>query len=304
VITDLQLTLGREEFDQLTKSLKVALDNHLDWLSELNFTMICQPENLKDFCNCQKPYRQCKFGLWYYSVDNENIINHPLFEELGREHKVLHRSVCDLVKSAESTAKPEIKVYQYFKEAEYIFLKCLKSILHQSLEANANTDFLTGLPNRQALDLVLKQEHARIKRNKVTGSLLILDIDFFKDVNDTYGHLIGDQVLKIISNLITENVRGCDFTARYGGEEFIIYFPETSSKSTAIIAEKLRSFIEAFQIELKNNTLLNITCSFGISSFVADKAIKQIIANADVALYKAKDEGRNRVIICENSECS
>ena len=304
MITDLQIMLGQEEFAKLTKSLKIALDNHLEWLSELNFSMICQPEKLKEFCNCQKPYRQCKFGLWYYSVDNEQILNHTYFVELGREHKILHQSVCDLVKSAKCSGQPEVKAYKCFKEAEYIFLKRLKNFLHQSLEANANTDFLTGLPNRQALDVVLKQEHARVKRNKTSGSLLILDIDFFKDVNDTYGHLIGDQVLKIISNLLTENVRSSDFTARYGGEEFIIYFPETDSEATAIIAEKLRQFIEKFQIELKNSSPMTITCSFGISSFVANKAIKQIISNADVALYKAKEEGRNRVIICENSECS
>jgi len=295
--TELQLTLSQKEFDELTQALKLAFDNHLQWLSDLNYAMICQPEKLTDFCCSDKPHHHCKFGLWYYSVDNNYITEHIDFINLGKKHKELHLSVCILVKEFEDQSKPHKATYLEYKKIEELFLKEIKSFLHSNLEACVNTDHLTKLPNRHALDIILKQEYNLIKRKKYQSSIAMLDIDYFKVINDKYGHGVGDKVLKNFANLLSSNIRNCDFIARYGGEEFIIYFSEISCEATFTIAEKLRNLILQETIKVSGNKLVSLTCSFGIASFNESKSIKKAIADADKALYQAKESGRNKVVI-------
>jgi diguanylate cyclase (GGDEF)-like protein len=294
---ELQLSLSQKEFDNLTQALKLAFDNHLQWLSDLNFSMVCEPENLTQFCYCEKPYHTCKFGQWYYSVDNVDIREHIDFINLGKKHKKLHLIVCSLVKEFHENNKPSKTTYLEFKKIEELFLEEFKSFLHSNLSAFNNEDHLTELPNRHALDTILKQEYSQMKRKSYHSSIAILDIDFFKLVNDKYGHNIGDEVLKKFAQLLTTHVRSCDFVARYGGEEFIIYFPNIDCKTAFDIAEKLRELIYQNPIKVSGNKLISLTCSFGIASFNENKPIKQSIADADQALYQAKNSGRNNVVI-------
>jgi diguanylate cyclase (GGDEF)-like protein len=299
VIKDLQLVLNQNELDELSESLKVAFDHHLEWLSELNYSMICKQERLSSFCCNDKPHRQCKFGQWYYSIEHSCINQHQDFIAIGKAHKALHQSVCCLVESFAKNGRPTTPIYKKFKQAENYFLELFKALVHSSLEANVNTDFLTGLPNRQALDIILKNEHAKILRDHSESSLVILDIDLFKPINDTFGHVAGDKVLKIIANILNSNVRDCDFLARYGGEEFIIYFPNADCETTASIAEKLRQCIEDEKITIKGHDSFYVTCSFGVSSFIEKHTIKESILNADQAMYSAKSSGRNKVAVSE-----
>lgn len=297
VKTELQLKLNKKDFKELTQALKLAFDNHLQWLSDLSYAMICQPEKLIEFCCCNKPYHHCNFGKWYYSVNNSDINSHIDFINLGKMHKALHLSVCTLIKEFSEHSKPSKTAYLEFKNIEELFLKEIKSFLHNNLEACVNTDHLTELPNRHALDIILKQEFYRIKRKQYQSSIAMLDIDFFKVINDKYGHSVGDIVLQKLSNLLASNIRNCDFVARYGGEEFIIYFPEIDCDKTFEIAEKLRRLIHQEPIEVSSNKFISLTCSFGIAAFNQSKSIKDSIADADRALYQAKESGRNKVVI-------
>ena len=295
--TELQLILNQKDFEDLTQALKLAFDNHLQWLSDLSYSMICQPEKLHEFCCHAKPYHHCNFGQWYYSVKNSDITGHIDFINLGKMHKTLHLSVCTLVKEFSEHSKPSKTSYLEFKHIEESFLKEIKHFLHSNLEACVNTDHLTELPNRHALDIILKQELNRIKRKKYQSSIAMLDLDYFKVINDKYGHGTGDIVLQKFSSLLAANIRNCDFVARYGGEEFIIYFPEIDCKKASEIAEKLRLLIHNNPIEISSNDDISITCSFGIAAFNESKSIKDSIADADKALYKAKEGGRNKVVI-------
>lgn len=295
--TELQLILGQKEFDNLTQSLKLAFDNHLQWLSDLNFSMVCEPENLDKFCFCEKPYYHCKFGQWYYSVDNIDVCEHIDFINLGKKHKKLHLIVCTLVKEFRKNGKPSKTTYLEFKQMEELFLEEFKNFLHTNLSAFNNEDHLTQLPNRHALDTILKQEHSQMNRELFSSTIAILDLDFFKSVNDEHGHSIGDEVLKEFAKLLSTHVRSCDFVARYGGEEFIIYFPHINCQTAFDITEKLRKLIKNNPIKVSGNKLIPLTCSFGIAPFSANKSIKQSIADADKALYQAKHNGRNKVVI-------
>ena len=159
------------------------------------------------------------------------------------------------------------------------------------------TDALTGLYNRRHFDNTIEREFLRSKRYGGDLSLAIIDIDFFKKVNDTYGHLCGDYVLKEVAYLILDNFRKTDFVFRYGGEEFVVILPETDIKSSQIPIERLRKKIEEYPFSF-NGQRLQVTVSTGISSNNAEN-METFLDNADKALYHAKQAGRNRIEIFE-----
>ncbi|MFA7555102.1 MAG: diguanylate cyclase [Spongiibacteraceae bacterium] len=159
------------------------------------------------------------------------------------------------------------------------------------LEELSATDKLTGVYNRHKLDDTFISELIRFKRYLAPLSIIIMDIDFFKSVNDTYGHQVGDEVLKDVAHLSKNSLRPSDILGRWGGEEFLIICPETDLESTYILAEKLRSILESHEFV----NVGNITASFGVTTATIGASSDDLIAQADDALYKAKSKGRNRV---------
>ncbi len=159
----------------------------------------------------------------------------------------------------------------------------------------SSEDPLTGIYNRKRFQEELEKERERAIRNKRDLSLIFFDIDFFKKVNDTYGHLTGDQVLKKVTELVAHSIRSSDFFARYGGEEFIILLPELSAKKAADLAEKLRVVIA----EAEYPEAGKLTCSFGVAALQDSESAENLVNRADQALYQAKNDGRNLVRISE-----
>ncbi|XAZ24876.1 PleD family two-component system response regulator [Sinorhizobium sp. B11] len=173
----------------------------------------------------------------------------------------------------------------------------LRASVKQTIEL-AVTDPLTGLNNRRYLDNHLNVLFNRSMARGRPLSVLITDIDRFKQVNDTYGHDGGDQVLKEFATRVRSTVRGADLACRYGGEEFVVVMPDTSPEVAAAVAERLRAAIESTPFLLKSSgETLNITASFGISSRISSVITPdQLMKQADLALYQAKNTGRNRVV--------
>ena len=153
------------------------------------------------------------------------------------------------------------------------------------------TDKLTGLFNRLKLDESLNDEFNRSNRFKRSFGIIIIDIDYFKRVNDTYGHQVGDQVLIQFAKILKENIRKVDILGRWGGEEFMIICPETNFEGTIKLAQSLRKIISKYDFP----NIGNFSASFGVSIYNNDENIDKVIARADNALYKAKENGRNRV---------
>jgi diguanylate cyclase (GGDEF)-like protein len=161
------------------------------------------------------------------------------------------------------------------------------------LQEVAITDFLTGLFIRRYFMSRLQDELIRSERYNKTFSIAMVDIDKFKNVNDTYGHSAGDQVLKEAGRFFQKNLRQTDVIARYGGEEFVIFFPETNKDVAYILAERLRKGFSQIRLD----KLPRLTISLGISSYPGDgKDIETLIKNADMAMYTAKQNGRNKVV--------
>jgi len=167
----------------------------------------------------------------------------------------------------------------------------------EKLERLANLDSLTGLYNRRAISGKLRDLINRANRYKEDFSLVMLDIDHFKKVNDRYGHLTGDEVLEKIATLVRRNIRNTDVVGRYGGEEFIIILPQTNLSSAWVIAERIRSIIENAEMKDPAGNVFTVTVSQGLSEWERGEDADALISCADEALYKAKARGRNRVQI-------
>jgi diguanylate cyclase (GGDEF)-like protein/PAS domain S-box-containing protein len=161
----------------------------------------------------------------------------------------------------------------------------------KELETLSMTDRLTGISNRRKLDELLALESEKSKRYDRPLSLLMIDIDYFKNVNDTYGHQIGDCTLLSVATVLKENIRSSDIVGRFGGEEFMVICPESDQLSACALGEKLRLAIEEYGFEIINHA----TISIGVAQMKSTDTLSEWVEKADVALYKAKDEGRNRV---------
>ena len=167
----------------------------------------------------------------------------------------------------------------------------------EKLERLANFDSLTGLYNRRAILGKLHELINRANRYKEDFSLIMLDIDHFKNVNDSHGHLTGDEVLVKIAALIRQNIRVTDIAGRYGGEEFIIILPHANLYSAWVVAERIRSIIGKAEIKDPAGNVFSVTVSQGLSGWERGEDADTLISCADEALYKAKGKGRNRVQI-------
>jgi len=165
----------------------------------------------------------------------------------------------------------------------------------EELERLANLDSLTGLHNRRAILRRLDDEIKRAKRYKEELCLLMLDIDHFKNVNDQYGHLSGDEVIQEVATLVRGNIRDTDASGRYGGEEFITILPETDLPSALNVAERLRKLVEATEMKDSEGNVFGVTISQGLTSYKPGDDEYSLVSRADDALYRAKENGRNRV---------
>ncbi len=176
----------------------------------------------------------------------------------------------------------------------HILLVINNCLLHKKIFDLSITDELTSLYNRRKIMEILKTEIERANRYGFELALIIADIDYFKKINDNYGHAMGDLVLKKVALVLRNSIRKVDYVGRYGGEEFIIVLPETSLQNAILLAERIRKMFNALKIEGLEQP---ISLSFGIATLTPGKDIDTLINEADRALYEAKNSGRNQVKI-------
>lgn len=163
-------------------------------------------------------------------------------------------------------------------------------------QVKARTDPLTGLPNRVSYDDQIKGALERWQRYQTPFSVAVVDLDRFKDINDAYGHLAGDKVLKLVARVLQRNLRGSDFIARFGGEEFVIIFPSTVNADARSAAEKLRDAVANSPFNFRGEPV-QVTASLGVAEVGDGDDGESVFARADGALYEAKKQGRNKVVV-------
>lgn len=183
----------------------------------------------------------------------------------------------------------ESRLRQMEKESQ----KLRESVRAERLRAQQ--DVLTGLPNRQAWIERSELEYQRWQRYRTPLSFLVVDVDLFKQVNDTYGHLAGDKVLRLVARSLQNAMRQTDFIARFGGEEFVALLPQTAMAAAMVAAEKLRSAVETCPFHFAGTPVV-VTISLGVAEFASGDTIEQVLDRADQRLLRAKEAGRNRVV--------
>ncbi|MHA2611758.1 MAG: GGDEF domain-containing protein [bacterium JZ-2024 1] len=192
-----------------------------------------------------------------------------------------------------------------FEPGDKEFLKLLSGeifrgldnfLMYNQLYELSIKDSLTGLLNRRAILEALKREHLRAKRYGSIYSLVMADLDYFKEINDRYGHQAGDEVLRVFSRILQKNIRKTDYVARYGGEEFLIVLPETDAKSALRTAERIRRIFEKTEVPVGEGKTVNVTASFGVCSYPQSaKGLDTLMKKVDDFLYQAKLRGKNQV---------
>lgn len=179
----------------------------------------------------------------------------------------------------------------FFMFLVFNFYEDTRANAEKKLRKLLTIDELTNLYNRRHIDTILAHEISAADRYEQPLSIILLDVDHFKQINDTHGHPVGDHVLKVISKTLNESVRSADHVGRWGGEEFMIVAPQTDSQNAKILAEKLRFAIGAANFDGG----IRCSASFGVTDFRSEESKKALVARADEALYQAKNSGRNCV---------
>ncbi len=165
----------------------------------------------------------------------------------------------------------------------------------KALQKQATTDALTGILNRGEIIRILTVEMERSIRHNLTLSIIMLDLDYFKSINDSFGHQAGDTVLIDTAKILQESNRKTDFLGRIGGEEFLIILPNTDAESAKLLAERYRRTVDEHYTKIGDNTI-HCTCSIGVAELAKDDELNDFLSKADVALYAAKENGRNCVM--------
>lgn len=213
----------------------------------------------------------------------------------GGKHPVLYKEIKLLTKNGEEKwAAVYSNTIEYkggFAGLGNLIDITEKKKLEEELILAATTDTLTGVFNRRKFKSLLAYEIERTNRYNISLSLCMFDIDHFKGINDTYGHLTGDFILKKVADIVRNTIRKVDSLGRWGGEEFAILAPEINLKESKELAEKIRKSIEKYHFQ----RIPRLTCSFGVAQFKVREPMDSFIKRADDALYNAKNKGRNRV---------
>lgn len=178
--------------------------------------------------------------------------------------------------------------------------------VHRELQHKADeierlslTDVLTGLANRRHIDGLIQHELQSTARYGRPLAVMMLDIDHFKNINDHYGHQYGDEVLRRVSAVMAENARAADVLARWGGEEFLLLAPNTDATGAAELAERIRSSIEGTPMGKRH---LNVTISIGVTEACKSDSRRSLVRRCDLALYRAKEAGRNRIVLADDQD--
>ena len=218
-------------------------------------------------------------------------------DELFKMNKKLKRKIVEIQEAVKKEEKLNEKILERTVELKDANDKIAD--LNKALKHSATHDALTSALNRGAILSFLENDIKRSKRIKSSLSLLMFDIDFFKKINDTYGHLAGDQVLRQLSEVTKEAIREIDLFGRYGGEEFLIILPDTNISQACILAERLIHKVRNHPF-VTDKVTLKVTISIGLAEYRYSESVEQLIERADIALYQAKFLGRDNIQISDD----
>lgn len=291
------MTLCDLTHDEMAKALgeiDQALFYHDEWCEELNRTLICglTPDQ-RDIG--KEAHRNCRFGQWLYCDGAQCLARHPSFSEIETLHRRLHGYAKNLLVSSANHQRIAMDDYERFVNTLKQMRLELQTTKHEIEDAIYKLDPLTGTSSRVGMLTRLREQQALVERELQSCCILMLDLDHFKEVNDTYGHGMGDEVLSTFGLLLKSQLRPYDMLFRYGGEEFLICLPNATPATGAETADRLRQGLAAVCFKTKGTTSFPVTVSIGLAALDPMVSVETSIERADQALYAAKAAGRNRV---------
>ena len=278
------------------RELEAAMEETRQWLALFHRALVCKTPPDPEVVTGDA-HRMSRFGRWYSTNRDDDIFSQPAFATLVGMHQGLYAHAAilavrgwkdDSIPTAEYDAL--LHKIESFNEQAGRMARAFRAAL-------SDLDPLTGTNTRMTMEKELMREQQRMRRSGRPCSIAIADIDHFKSVNDTYGHQAGDRVLSRITRLIEDTLRPYDSIYRFGGEEFLICLPDSGPEDARRVLDRVRKLISETPITLDSGDQLLVTVSFGVAQLVPRRSLKEITERADRALYEAKNNGRDQVVV-------
>ena len=280
--------MALKEIDETIRGLNQSTDAHFRWLVKILRFIDSRNSDLPEICSGEA-HLHCEFGHWLKTRLREEREDTSFLLNINKKHISVHQACRDLLTAIEQHRQGN-DVYDHFEQSLLAFTDALTTYRVHLLQLRTSYDALTDLPLRRILD----ESFSRM--NKELGAdglyLLLLDIDHFKKVNDNYGHLNGDIVLRSLALNIRNNIRRSESMYRYGGEEFIVLLHAADDHDAVTIAERLRRDIARCEM-MAGEHIIRITFTGGLTRIHQDETLREVLERADVALYTGKKNGRN-----------
>lgn len=287
--------LTNQETESTIGILEKAITYHQDWLHHLHEGLICNRPFNNDVYR-EDAHRHCKLGQWYYTSAPDSLKTFTKFEQLEQIHTRMHDAARLLAQKSSRGETISPADYASFYRDQQNLIRLMGELRDQLIETSYSFDPLTGAMNRNAFYLIAEKEHALAERTRESYVIVMVDLDHFKQINDRYGHLNGDRVLKEAADLIQKRLRSSDVFCRFGGEEFIAFLPSTWLEDAADLFDAILKSLANTLIPIDNSgKTLQVTASAGLAKHTGGQTLDQIIEQADAQLYAAKGQGRNRL---------
>ena len=280
------------------KRLGTSLTYHANWLKGLHRSLICGEQAPADDLK-KDAHHLCAFGRWYYSEPDLKLRSLPQYEQVGELHQRVHDEARNLLNLKQDGQEIATGNYEVFMTVAHEFRTAVQSLQFDMFSQVCAVDHLTGVWNRYALSHKLSQEFERVQRTSLPCAIAILDFDHFKRINDSHGHLVGDQVLKSVVEYFLSQLRQYDNIFRYGGEEFVLMFPDTSLKDAETLLQRISMGLKSSPVVLENGDQVNVTVSIGLAVMDGASSERETLEAADCALISAKLSGRDCIHLCE-----
>lgn len=282
-----------EQIDNILIDLNKAIDAHYNWLIDMFACVVNNIDLSESISTCS--HHLCQVGRWLDGQQPVSPEEESRLQAIDSAHTIMHNSSCELMIAIQNK-EANIDDFSDFKHRLAIFSSAVTAYKTYLLKMRNGVDILTGLPGRRMLDETFDQQLNAVSDQSLY--MMLLDIDRFKNVNDTYGHLVGDAVLRALAQQLRDRIRGDDTAYRYGGEEFIIILRASSDKEACHAALRLCETVAGTTINYDGKAI-NITVTVGITQAWAGESIGVVAKRADAAMYRGKQTGRNRCMFMD-----
>jgi diguanylate cyclase len=289
---------SRLDLQEIVEELGYAAEETARWMALFHRSAVCKTEPDPGLI-VEAAHETTRFGRWYAGRQGSGVFDQEAFQALAATHEALFNHVGILARRAWRDDKVPVGEYDALLAKIEAFDDQSRRLAKAFRAALSDLDPLTGVQTRGNMERDLKREQQRTLRTAQPCCLALVDIDHFKNVNDQHGHLIGDQVLGVVTRMLEDSLRPYDSIYRFGGEEFLVCLPDAGPEEARLVLERIRGNIGAMEIEIATaETLaqtLSVTVSVGVAQMAPRRPIGEIIERADRALYVAKSSGRDQV---------